>query len=169
MAVFLAATQFCQAQDCVSTNSRLQEWIEDYQFETDSMETQCAEDIKALRTGLIGAHGPPIEIEIKNAACYNSCQQYARNIDYLQEISTCACEELDEVFPLADLGHSADSWCDRRPTNYLMKETGILHTWEAFDTRYCKCSVAIACDATGLQRERHFAVFAALLIIWFLS
>lgn len=155
-----------KASDCVATNTRLQEWVEDYQSETDSMETQCAADIEALRTNLIGAHGPPIETEIKAAACYNSCQQYSRNIDYLQEISTCSCDELDSVFPLSDLGYDdIDSWCDRRPTYYLYKETGILSTWDAFDTRYCQCSVAIACDASSLHYEQKFAAFMALVVM----
>lgn len=151
-------------QSCVQGNARFVEWVEDYKAETDEMERICAADVAALRTSLIGKHGPPLDIEMKNAACYNSCQQYIRNVDFLLEISECSCAELDEVFPLSAIGHAFESWCMRRPTQFLMQETGVLMGWEAFDARFCKCSVAIACESSATRAASTSALAVALLL-----
>ena len=79
------------------------------------MEKLCTTDVKRLQTNLIGKHGPPLEVEIKEAMCFGGCQQYVRNINYLMETSGCLCSELDVVFPLGSIGYDMvrDRDCNR--------------------------------------------------------
>ncbi len=151
------------ASKCVADNPGFIEWIEDYKAETDEMELGCWNDIKALQESMIGKHGPPIELELKNAACFNSCQQYIRNIDFLVELSGCSCDRLDELFPLSQLDHFFDSWCMRRPTEFLLRETGVVNDWDIFNRRYCRCNIAIACDSTMAYPSLGLMILA----IWF--
>jgi hypothetical protein len=140
------------AQGCAAGSPRFIAWQEDYLLETNTMEASCRADVAALRTNLIGRHGPPIEVEIKQALCYGSCQQFVRDVDFLIETSSCTCSQLDTVYPLSALGYDLlSSWCERRPTTFLARETGIISDWSSFNSRYCQCSIAIACQGARVE------------------
>lgn len=165
LALVALAAQRGAAQGCVAGSPRFIAWQEDYRLETDTMEATCRSDVAALRTNLIGKHGPPIEVEIKQALCYGSCQQYVRDVDFLIETSACNCSQLDKVYPLSALGYDLlSSWCDRRPTTFLARETGIISDWNSFNTRYCQCSIAIACQGARVAWSP-LALLAALVAL----
>jgi len=117
------------------------------------MERLCNKRVEQLFNALIGNHGPPIELEIKTAGCFGECQQFRDNIDSLLLGTGCTCQELDTYLPLADLGIDMDSWCNRRPTTFLADVFDLQYEWDAFDFRYCQCTIDIACDtATNLPQ-----------------
>jgi hypothetical protein len=149
---------------CIKGNPRFIEWVEDYKLETDEVEARCNLDVKSLHDNLIGAHGPPLEIEMKSVVCFGACQQYISNIDYLLETSGCPCEMMDEVFSLSEIDHEFESWCQRRPTEFLAQHTGIISDWRAFNARYCECSTAIACESVS-RRSSHASYFLLAFVV----
>jgi len=156
------------AAECAPRNEDLVHWERDYSTAAEEMENECREILRMVHTELIGKHGPPLEIDVKNAACFGSCKQFMSDVEYLFALTGCACDELDSYFPLKKLGIDMETWCQRNPGYHIENELGIFVDWADFDLKYCKCAVSIRCESFATHSKPTLSFMSITLILLFI-